>query len=543
MIAFPELLKRIAQVWATRREELREQNLQVQEALQAMSRPQASETGLPTSAGESLVVELAARFDGEHGGFGTAPKFPQAPQLLALAELKGDEQAEQMLADSLSVMARHGLFDHLAGGFFRYCVDTAWEIPHFEKMLSDNALLLMLYAGAARRWQRRDFLDVCRLTVNWLVNEMGLEGGGFAASLDADSDDGEGAYYLWRPDQLGDILDESEQAVFSARFGLDGPANFEQRDWHLIIARSMSELVEPGRDRDKCRVLLESARQKLLERRRRRNPPDRDDKLIGHWNGLAIQAMAQAGRTLEHPEWIETAAQSLDATAVRLFGREPPHSVWRQGKSAHSATLDDHAAILGACLELLKWRFQARWFNLARRIARRIEKHFVDPLTGAMYLTSSDHEPLITRPLAHADDATPSGAGLALLGIIELAHLCADAEKLETVGRCLNAAAGDLASSLQAHATLIRALQAWQESKGMVLIGGPTEQTAIWMHKISSDVQAPVFCIPSGFECEDLPSHLDTLAKADQTTAIVCRATHCAPPIHDLPTLMKEITP
>ncbi|NEZ04407.1 thioredoxin domain-containing protein [Wenzhouxiangella sp. XN201] len=542
MIAFGDLLERIHQVWTTRREELRAQHLQVQEALQAISSPQGSDgPGSFEAATEALTAEAAARFDADNGGFGSGPKFPQAPLLAALMDAEDDEQAGQMVGDSLTVMARHGLHDHLAGGFFRYCVDAAWEVPHFEKMLSDNALLLGLYARAAERWDRSDFRIVCERLVDWLDAEMTLDGGGFAASLDADNEDGEGAYYVWQRRQVEAVLAPDERELFAERFGLDGPPNFERRHWHLVVARSMGELVRPERPADQVDRLLESARQKLLDERRQRSAPGRDDKLLGAWNGMLAENLARAGRLLEREDWLERAGETLDALAVRLFGQDPPRAVWREGRSTANALLDDHAAVLSACLQLLQWRFEPRWFNLARRVGRRIVEQFADPVGGGLYLTPSEHEPLLTRPLAHADDATPGGAGHAALGLIALGHLTGDAKLLDAAFNAVSAAGGEIRRSASAHATLVRAWRQLEVPVPQVLLAGPEDPVGGWHARLLNRPELNVFRIPEASPVEELPDLLAPLQAATRPTAIICRGRECLAPIHDLVALEAEL--
>ena len=541
MIGFPDLLGRINEVWTSRRDELRAQHLQVQQALQAIAQPQPGE-GSPALAAEALRGQLAASFDHEHAGFGPAPKFPQAPLLMALEafiepDSGADEDSERMLADTLQAMARFGLFDQLGGGFFRYATDSAWEIPHFEKMLSDNGLLLGLYARATRRWRQPRFVRVVEKTVTWLSETTRLDNGGFAASLDADSDGREGAFYLWTPDQVHAALPADQAELFCARFGLDGPANFEEGDdeqaWHLVIARSLDELTDETRDRDGVAEQLEQATATLLGNRAERPPPGLDDKMIAGWNGLVIASLAEAGRLLEREDWQQQAADALDAVAVNLFGHEPPRAVWRDGKSAQSASLEDHAAVLLACLELLQLRFEPRWFNLARRIARRITREFFDAQTGAMYFTPADHEALLTRPLAFSDDATPSGAGLAVIGLLRLGHLCGDGDLLDIAHQTLAAAAGDTDRAPAAHATLIRAALEAEQPRPQLLLGGDAEGLEAMRATVRSEPGLDCYSIGLGTAAEDWPSNLAAVAGAKAPSAILCIGRRCLGPWED----------
>ncbi|RFF27905.1 MULTISPECIES: thioredoxin domain-containing protein [unclassified Wenzhouxiangella] len=540
MIAFGDLLARIHQVWSTRREELRAQHLQVQEALQAIATPTpAGEADLASSL-DSLTAEAGARFDRDNGGFGGGPKFPQAPLLAALAETEGEHPA-QILGDTLTAMARHGLHDHLGGGFFRYCVDAVWEIPHFEKMLSDNALLLGLYARAATRWNRADFRAVCERLVEWLEREMSLDTGGFAASLDADSEEGEGAFYVWTRKEVAEKLSSAEHDLFCARFGLDGPPNFESEYWHLVVARSRGELVEENLDEDEIDERLESARQRLLAARQERPTPGLDDKMLASWNGLAIENLAVAGRLLGREDWLERAAGALDAVAVNLFGQEPPRAVWREGRSAQTALLDEHANVLLACLELLGWRFETRWLNLARRIARRIVEHFADDASGALHLTPDDYETLLTRPLAHADDATPAGAGQAVLGLARLGHLVGESDLIDAAHRAVDAARGDIERSALAHATLVHAWQALEHPGPQILLAGPEDPVADWQRELSGADDCTVYRLPADLESEDLPELLRPLIHSECPVAMTCIGQRCLAPVHSLEELSTQL--
>jgi uncharacterized protein YyaL (SSP411 family) len=534
------LLERVHQIWTTRRDELGDQQRQVHQALKAISQPRdGSEHVEAEELAEQLLGQLASRFDTRHGGLGTAPKFPQPPVLEFLTQCAGDEQADQMLSDTLEAITRHGLRDQLGGGFFRYSTDAAWEIPHFEKMLSDNALLLDLLARAAVRWPHRDFRTAAEDLVAWARREMQLDGGGFAASLDADSEDGEGAFYLWTPEQFEATLDPDLLELASDAFGLDGPANFGDRAWHLIRARDDRELAARFGGDEALREQLDRIRSQLMQARAHRAPVHRDDKLIGSWNGLMIDALARAGRLLRQPDWQSCAAGALDAVAVRLFGNEPPYSVWRatgagQGRGAQIANLDDHANVLLACLELLSWRFESRWFNLARRLGRRIQQHFIDPETGACYFTPAEQRDLLTRPLALADDATPAGAARAVEGLARLGHLCGDAALLSSAEWIIQGAGGDMSSSPLGHAGLITAALRLHSPPPQVLIGGPGDEADQWLEMIAIEPACQAYRIDPSIELEDPPELIRQIQAFDRPTAIVCDGMRCLAPVHSL---------
>ncbi|MEN1727095.1 MAG: thioredoxin domain-containing protein [Pseudomonadota bacterium] len=546
MMGFNQLLDRIQTIWNTRRDELGQQQRQVQQALSAISQPRDStEAAAPDELAEALMGQLASRFDQRHGGFGGAPKFPQAPLLEFLSNRKNDEQAEQMLSDTLIGITRFGLQDQLGGGFFRYATDAAWEIPHFEKMLSDNALLLGQLAQAAHRWPHRNFQASAEALVEWLQREMALPEGGFAASQDADSDDGEGRYYLWTKATFEAALPPGLRELASEAYGLDGPPNFDDQQWHLLRARDEQELRSIENDTQRLSERLASAQALLLEARSERTAPDRDDKLIGSWNGLMIESLAQAGRLLDRPDWLEAAAQAFDAVAVKLFGNEPPYSVWRsldgQGKAAQIANLDDHANVLLAGLELLSWRFEPRWFNLVRRLARRIQRQFIDPETGACFFTPLEQSGLVTRPLAFSDDATPAGSARAVEGLTRLGHLCGDPALLASARWIVQGASGDMASAPLGHAGLITAANRLEQPAPQLLIGGAGEAPALWHRSAQSDRGIHAFHIAPDLDLEEPSELIASIQSLTEPTAILCVGECCLAPIHDEDDLRREL--
>jgi len=543
---FGQLLEQIALIWRDRRAELADQQRQLHQALEALAQPRPGDASMtPELLAETAIAQLASRFDARHGGFGVAPKFPQVPLLELLRARRGDEQAEQMLCDTLEAIVRFGLQDQIGGGFFRYCVDQAWEIPHFEKMLSDNALLLGLLAEAAARWPHRAFSTACHRLVAWLEQDMALAGGGFAASLDADSEDGEGRYYLWTPAAVRQALPAALAELAIPAFGLDGPANVDAQGdhpaWHLVQALELDELTTAARDRAAVDQALALAREKLATVRRARPSPARDDKLIAAWNGLVIEALARAGRLLDQPDWRAQAADSLDAVARRLFGQEPPRSLWRDGRSGEIANLDDHANVLLACLELLSWRFEGRWFNLARRLARRIVAHFIEPDSGVCYFTSDEQTTPLARPLALADEATPAGAAQAVRALSRMAQLCGKPEWLQAAEAAVKAASGDQNAAPLAHAGLIRAGLELDHPAAQVIIGGAGPVPAHWQSELGANPELQIFRIDPAADLDDPPELLAQAARAERPTAWICRGQHCLAPVDSLADLKRAL--
>jgi len=537
LIGFGELLERVHSAWLERRDELRAQNGQLKQALARIGQQRAPESADYDDLADRMLASLEACFDERHGGFDRAPRFPRAPLLESLLERSdSDDNAARMLADTLHSIVRHGLFDHLGGGFFRYCVDDAWEIPHFEKMLTDNALLLPILAEAARKWSDSELSRAAERTGEFLLDDMMLPDGGLATSLDADSlpdapdatAPEEGAFYLWRRPRFDASLAPELVELARARWGLDGPANFHGRSWHLVAARGLDELTEPGRDATATLVLLEQAREQLLACRRGRPAPARDDKMLAGPNALAALGLARAGRALVRPEWIKAASRLIELIRERQFSDRPAHAVWRDGRAGHPALLDDYAALLLAELELLMHHWDGERLHDSIALADEMLERFHDAARQTFYLTPRDHEALLIRPTATADEATPAGAALALRGLDRLAHLTGDARLNRRIDDALTGAAAEASNAPDAHAALIGAGLARARPGPSVLIGGPGSEPAEWHARLLARPGLRVYRIPPGDS--DLPGPLAEVAAFEDAGAIVCVGHQCLAP-------------
>ncbi|AOU97170.1 thioredoxin [Acidihalobacter yilgarnensis] len=542
---FPELLQRLAEIYRERRDDIDQQNAELLGMLAQLGNRALAETPLNAMAIDRARAELSRHYDPTWGGFEAAPKFPHTASLTRLlrhwssARLDGrdDEQALGMALHTLERMAEGGIFDHLGGGFARYSVDERWMIPHFEKMLYDNGPLLALYAQAHAATGRTDFRTVAEETAAWVMREMQAPEGGYYSSLDADSEGEEGRFYAWTRETVRDTVGEAGYPLFAARYGLDGPANFEGR-WHLVGARPLAEAAAAaGFDEAAATARLTAAREHLFALRETRIRPGLDDKILTAWNALMIRGMAIAARHLNRPGYAQSAERALS------FIREV---LWRDGrllatcKDGHAhlpAYLDDYAFLIDALLELLQLRWRSDEADFARTLADTLLAHFEDGEHGGFYFTADDHENLIQRPKPMADEAMPSGYGVATRALIRLGHLLGEPRYLEAADRALAAASGAIDQAPSAHCSLLDALEEQLNPTSLVILRGPSEALAPWLAR-SLTPFAPsrlAFAIPA--DADDLPAALADKPSGTTPRAYYCHGAHCAPVIDRLESL------
>jgi len=558
-IGFGEFLDRVHTAWLQQRDTLRAQNRRMLEALSLVeARSARGDAATADDPEDILIGQLEAREDPRHGGFGTAPKFPQAPLLAWLAERSDDDpSAERMLADAVEAIVGNGLADQVGGGFFRYCTDAAWEIPHYEKMLTDNAQLLDLLGEAAARWGDTQLRDAATRTADFLVRDLGLPGGGFATSLDADSpvptehreadsalEPGqvpmaEGAFYRWQRSDFEAALAPDDIELAAARYGLDGPSNRPDGGWHPVLARALDELVGPGQPVEAVGTTLDRIRGELQRFRSRRPPPARDAQLRAGYNALAVAALARAGLRLGRADWIDLAVATLDRVHGALVDRDPPRAVLRGERAEHPLLLDDRAALLDAELALLHARFDPERLARARAQADAIERLHYDPDSARFALTPVDQPVVVMRPRADQDDAQPAGAALAVRGWIELARLTDDLARLDMARLAIDAVRADLLSQPSAHATWLRALRVLEHPRTRIVLGGPAAETAAWAARLRRRVDLDVLVVPSGLT--DLPPMLQAAADRTSPAAWPCTAHGCLSPAEHLDDLVEQL--
>jgi len=535
MISFPDLLRRIHAAYREQQDAIREQNHALTDALGRLE-PQATE--IPALSGAVLTQadrQLAGSFDGTHGGFGGAPKFPHPSSLRYLLQRwhqNADDTLRHMLLFTLQHMAEGGMNDLLGGGFCRYSIDNEWMIPHFEKMLYDNGPLLALYADAWRADNRRPlFAHVCHRTAAWVMREMQAESGGYYSSLDADSEGEEGKFYVWDKGEIEPLLSEDEFRVFATRFGLDLAPNFEGR-WHLHTYVDTKTLQkEFGIDAKAVRQLLRSARDKLFDVREQRIRPGRDDKVLTSWNALMIIGMARAGRLLDEPDWVASAQRAMDFLHKTHWRDNRLLATSKDGRAHLNAYLDDYTYLIDALLELLQAQWRTDDLHWAIELADCLLAHFEDETHGGFFFTANDHEQLLLRPKTLADDATPAGNGIAVAALTRLGHLIGDMRYLEAAERALGAAAQAIEQTPHAHPTLLCALSDQIQPSETLVIRAELAEFSDWLTVVNKNwrFSRHTYVIPA--DIEDLPGLLGEHKAQPGGVAYRCLGTHCEAPI------------
>jgi uncharacterized protein YyaL (SSP411 family) len=548
MPAFKEVLQRAAEYYDAHAAEVARQGDAFAQAF-ARLEPPGNREELDATPLAFARETLAEQFDERFGGFGNAPKFPSSTNIERLLRHwragaggpKPDLDALYMATLTLTRMAQGGLYDQLGGGFFRYSVDQFWLIPHFEKMLYDNALLLSVYAQAHAATGEPLFARSAAETAAWLSRDMQDSGGAFYATLDADSEGEEGRFYLWQPGQVRDLLPGQQAALLERHLGLGKPPNFEDKDWHLFVAEPLDEVAaDLSLTPEAAQATLDEARTTLLEARRQRVWPGRDEKILTGWNGLVIGALATAGRTLHDPTLIDHAAAAADFVRRRLWSDAGLTACYKDGQARFQAYLDDYAFLAAGLLELLQCRWNNEEFAWLLALVERLLADFEDTGKGGFFFTAHDHEQLIHRPKSFSDDATPAGNGVTAGLLIQLGYLLGESRYLEAAQRTLAAAWQPLAEYPHAHGTLLNALESLLRPPDVIVIRGDRPD-APWQRLAQAgfNPQRLVFSIPA--DATDLPGALAERCAGDGTMAYVCRGHVCSPPVTRLEELAAAL--
>lgn len=551
MPAFSVILQRASDAYKNDHDNIQQQNIAIKDVFKKINQQDNNRTdnisAMPIDIAKN---QLKKNFDEKYGGFGAAPKFPH-PSNIEFAFKQWFHSLEHHNEDfdilntatfTLEKMAEGGIFDQLGGGFCRYSVDNQWQIPHFEKMLYDNGPLLSLYSQAYTILEIALFKETAIETANWVMREMQSPTGGYYSSLDADSEHIEGKFYVWTPDEVKKHIPVDHYSTFSEYFGLNLPANFEDKDWNLIKAIKTHDLAEKyDIDIHQLKDQLDANRQQLLAAREERVRPGTDDKILTSWNALMIKGMSTAGRIFENTEFVHSAQQALDFIQSKLWNKDKLFATHKNDKTQHRAYLDDYAFLLDAIMELLQAEWNKDYLTFAIELAEYLLKEFEDTKHGGFYFTGHHHESLILRQKNYADDAMPSGNGIAAVALLKLGYLLTNTHYLSAAENTIKASFDSIKQSPIAHATLLQALDIYlNDGMTTVIIRGDATIASKWQTTLNKKFKPNLqhFYLPEEIR---LPIELVGKKIQEETCAYLCKGTSCSVPIFDIEELLKNI--
>jgi len=529
MPAFPEILERVAGWYAEHAGELAQQNESVCAALQNIY--QAPEPAhWPDSIELETIEAMARSFDERAGGFGGAPKFPRPTQLQWLLS-QSHPRAQHMATHTLMQMAEGGLHDHVGGGFYRYSVDAHWMIPHFEKMLYDQALLLPLYARTAAKTEALPLRTAAHGIVAFTLRELQSPEGGFYSSLDADSEGEEGKFYVWTREELKELIDAAHFDAFAFRFGVDRQPNFEGR-WHLHGFRSLIETAaHTKKPAEELQQDFVQDLERLFDARAVRTRPGLDDKMLTSWNALMIRALILAARFMNEPKWLEPAETAFAFLRENLWDGTRLQASYSQGNAHLNAYLDDYAFTLDAARFLLQTRWRSEDLEFASQLAEVIASQFIGP-DGEMFFTSQDHEDLLVRPQILTDDVAPAGGAVACEGLAHLGYLMGRGDWVDLAERALRHASGAIIRSPGEHARFLETYRAINPAPTQIILRGNDAEMEVWKQEAEGSGYDDCYAIPT--DAGSLPQALAEKPANKGVTAYICTGSSCELPLQSL---------
>jgi len=472
---FPQVLEAVAQHYAREKGKVAAVAQQVTEALKRLESPPNGNAPLSPTWIEKAVEALTQAWDPQHGGFGTAPKFPQAKALELLLRhfhATGETRFLEMVTRTLRKMAEGGIYDQLGGGFHRYSVDAGWQVPHFEKMLYDNAQLPPLYLAAFQLTGDPFFARIARETLDYVLREMTHPDGGFYSTTDADSEGEEGKFFVWTPQQVFEVLGYREGQILCDYFGITARGNFEQGASVLHIAAEIGDLAGQYRmSREEVQELLERGKRQLFAAREQRVKPFRDEKILTAWNGLMVSALAQGAQVLGEARYAEAARRAADFLLDHLVQEDRLQRTFKDGRSKLHGYLEDYAFFTAGLLDLFETTSEEKYLQQATILLRQTLELFWDQEGEGFFLTPADQEALLIRPQEAFDQSTPSGQSVAVFNLLRLYSLTGEADFRDKAERVLRRHQGRMAEQPWGMVNLLCALDFYLSTpKEIVLV-------------------------------------------------------------------------
>ncbi|MDE3180288.1 MAG: thioredoxin domain-containing protein [Acidobacteriota bacterium] len=554
------LIPRIHELWTERRADVEKSSEEIMGAFMRSDRLPAG-PALGPSTLDSAFEEMAERFDEENGGFGRAPKFPTPHALIFLLRYghrTGDAHALEMAERTLAAMRRGGIYDHVGFGFHRYSTDAGWLVPHFEKMLYDQALLLAAYSEAFEATRNEDYARTAHEIIDYVERQMTSPEGGFYSAEDADSERREGKFYLWRESEVRAALSPTEASLVAVAFNLDPEGNFSEQGTSGPDGANILYLAAPpeqiaariGISSGELEERWQAARQKLFLKREERVHPLKDDKILTDWNGLMIAGLGRASQALGDPRPAAIAQRASDFIFSRLKSSEGAllHR-FRGGEAAGEAHLDDYAFLIWGLIELYEAAFEARNLHAALQLMDYAVDHFWDEQRGGFYFTGDHQEQVLMRGKETYDGAVPSGNAAAMLDLLRLSHLTGRTDYADRAAKMAEVFAGTVRQGPSAYTHWLTALDfALGPTLEVVISGDPAAEDTKAMMKALRAQYAPrkvVILRPAGAN-EDLIARIAPYTREQtpvngQSTAYICQNFSCSLPTTDVGQMLSAL--
>ena len=537
---FPRVLAAVADAYRNRPSDVQQNVDRLTEAIVALANYKPQPGQMRAELALAGARSLAQSYDRVNGGIGGAPKFPNTfvfSLFLRLYAEEGEQKFGEMVGETLHKMARGGIYDQLGGGFHRYSVDERWLVPHFEKMLYDNALLARMYLDAGCALNEPEFFRVARETLEYVLREMTSPQGGFYSSQDADSEGEEGRFFLWTLAELRSVVGEDRAPLVARFFDVSEEGNFEGRN---ILHRTI-EIAEAARlfskPLDETRTSIETARERLFYARERRVKPGRDEKILTAWNGMMISALAEGYRVLRDDRFLLAAGRAVDFVRTRLWVGHALRRSFKDGIARFNAYLEDYALMISALVDTYEASLDRKYLEFAREMAEVMIERFADPENGGFFFTSDDHENLITRGKAAFDGSTPSGNSAAIIGLLKLHSYLSDQRYMVEAEKALRLFGPFMEKQPFAFSHMLEAADLFEHGTTMVVIVGESGagQMEEWLQRLGL-IYVPnraIFAVaPDATQDPLIPEIAAGKRQIDgRTTAYICRERVCSSPI------------
>jgi uncharacterized protein YyaL (SSP411 family) len=555
---FPRVMEAVATAWTDRRAEIEQQG---QEILHNLDQGSDFTRGLPDALLTPAVLEsafntLALQFDHREGGFGSAPKFPQPANLDFLLRFHARSRRQEPLAmveKTLQKMALGGMYDQLGGGFHRYSTDQLWLVPHFEKMLYDNAQLAQTYARCWQATGKAFYRGVAEETLEYVLREMTDPEGGFYSAQDADSEGEEGKFFVWTPEEVKAVLSERDAAVFSAFYDVTQGGNWEGVNILHVVKEAPEVAREFGLSVEVTAKILDGARAKLFAAREQRVKPGLDDKVLTAWNGLMLAAFAECAVVFDREEFRQAALKNARFVLSKLARRDNAGRwrllrTWRSGEAKLNGYLEDYAFYADGLLCLYEATFDPHCLEEARALVETMLAYFWDERDGGFFATSSDHESLIQRPKDWDDNATPSGNSVAVELLLKLAILTGNDDYRQRAARVLRRLGPVLERHPYGFARMLGALDLYLSTpKEIAIIGDPADPATQALLRAVYTPYLPNKVVALAASPQAAPASLPLLAdrpmRDGKPTAYVCENFACREPVTTPQALADQLTP